>query len=107
MNTLVYRDQQNYFTQSVCSPNHNTSSFKLDQTLPNAVFERITNREIEEKQQERTGEIGEVPLTFNEWLRRKEAEARMKKKLIQEAKKDIKQEMFEMAQLEQVEFDVK
>ena len=36
-------------------------------------------------------------LSYNEWLRRKDAEERMKKKLISEARKDIRQEIFDIA----------
>lgn len=36
-------------------------------------------------------------LSFNEWLRRKDAERRMKKRLIDDAKNEIRQELFEIA----------
>jgi hypothetical protein len=39
-------------------------------------------------------------MTYNEWLRRKDAESRMKKKLIKIAKDEIRQELFEIAQQE-------
>ena len=38
---------------------------------------------------------------FTEWLRRKDAEKRMRKKLISHAKDEIRQEIFSMAQLEE------
>ena len=38
---------------------------------------------------------------FTEWLRRKDAEKRMRKKLISDAKEEIRQEIFSMAQLEE------
>ena len=46
-------------------------------------------------------------LSFNEWVRRKDAEKRMKQRLVNVAKDEIKQELFEMAQKEQMDQDVK
>ena len=46
-------------------------------------------------------------LPYSEWLRRKDAEDRMKKKLIQEAKKEIRQEVFQLAQQEQMDREVR
>jgi len=46
-------------------------------------------------------------ISFNEWLRRKDAERRMKKRLLNDARKEIRQELFELAQLEQSEAEMK
>ena len=46
-------------------------------------------------------------LSFNEWVRRKDAEKRMKQRLVNVAKDEIKQELYEMAQKEQMDQDVK
>jgi len=46
-------------------------------------------------------------LPYSEWLRRKDAEDRMKKKLIQEAKKDIRQEVVQLAQQDQMDREVR
>jgi len=41
-------------------------------------------------------------LSFNEWVRRKEAEKRMKQRLMKEVKDEIRQELIEIAQEEQL-----
>ena len=42
-------------------------------------------------------------LSFEEWVKRKDAEKRMKSKLVQDIKNEIRQELFEIAQKEQLE----
>ena len=69
----------------------------------NVLFERLTQKEIEEGQREENGEIlmnegpqaaleniGSQAITYNEWVRRKDAEKRMKQRLINEAKKEVR-----------------
>jgi hypothetical protein len=46
-------------------------------------------------------------VTYNEWLRRKDAERRMRLRLIKEAKEEMRQEIFEIAQHEQDNFESK
>lgn len=90
MNTLVYKST----TQEQDAAKHS-----LHRTKSNAIFERLTEKEVEEHLRrasvamESTGQM-----TYNEWLRRKDAEERMKKKLIKVAKSEMRQELFEMAQ---------
>ncbi len=43
---------------------------------------------------------GDRKISFNEWLRRKDAERRMKKRLVDEARNEIRNELFELAQHE-------
>ena len=77
MNTLVYKAPVQEFS---------TAKQSAHRTKSNAIFERLTDKEMEAPQMD--------GLPYSEWLRRKDAEDRMKKKLIQEAKKDIRQEVF-------------
>jgi hypothetical protein len=91
MNLLVYKDPNRDAAES-----YNTGS--LIKSRSNALFERLTEKEIDEmrrSQMDHQPRIGGV--RFNEWVRRKDAETRMRKKLIQEAKNDIRQEVFELA----------
>ncbi|CDW89305.1 UNKNOWN [Stylonychia lemnae] len=46
-------------------------------------------------------------MTFNEWVKRKDAEKRMKQRLINDVKQEIRQELYEIAQHEQVEQEMK
>jgi hypothetical protein len=39
-------------------------------------------------------------LTFNEWVRRKDAEKRIKRKLLKDAKEEIRQSLYELAKEE-------
>ena len=79
MNNLVYKNPGDSPTQSI--------------------FERLTEKEMRHSQhyeqytQDPKGQV----LTFHEWSRRKDAERRIKNKLIREAKNDIRQELFELA----------
>jgi hypothetical protein len=70
----------------------------MNRSQSNAIFERLTEKEIMEMNQAHVDTNGKLP--FNEWLRRKDAEMRMRKKLIDEAKNEIRQELFEIAQQE-------
>jgi hypothetical protein len=84
MNMLVYKDPNRD-----ASDNYNTGS--LLKSRSNALFERLTEKEIAEMNRSQTGDIAyNKGIRFNEWIRRKDAESRMKKKLIQEAKNDIR-----------------
>ena len=83
MNMLVYKDPNRD-----ASDNYNTGS--LLKSRSNALFERLTEKEIAEMNRSQTDVPYNKRIRFNEWIRRKDAESRMKKKLIQEAKNDIR-----------------
>ena len=83
MNMLVYKDPNRD-----ASDNYNTGS--LLKSKSNALFERLTEKEIAEMNRSQTDVPYNKRIRFNEWIRRKDAESRMKKKLIQEAKNDIR-----------------
>jgi hypothetical protein len=84
MNMLVYKDPNRDATD-----NFNTGSQLKSRS--NALFERLTEKEIAEMNRSQTGEVPyNKGIRFNEWIRRKDAESRMKRKLIQEAKNDIR-----------------
>jgi hypothetical protein len=89
LNMLVYKD-----TNRDAAENYNTGS--LLKSRSNALFERLTEKEMAEIKRE-SAEFTKG-IRFNEWIRRKDAEQRMKRKLIYEAKNDIRQEVFELAQ---------
>ena len=46
-------------------------------------------------------------LSFEEWVRRKDAEKRMKHKLTQDVKNEIRQELYDITQKEQMDQEVK
>lgn len=83
MNMLVYKDPNRD-----ASDNYNTGS--LLKSRSNALFERLTEKEIAEMNRSQMDVPYNKRIRFNEWIRRKDAESRMKKKLIQEAKNDIR-----------------
>lgn len=74
----------------------------LNKTRSNALFERLTEKELEEARRKQPAfewqQAQSTVIKFNEWLRRKDAEVRMKKKLIRDAKNEIRQEIYEIAQ---------
>ncbi len=91
MNLLVYKDPNRDAVD-----NYNTGS--LIKSRSNALFERLTEKEIAEMKASHNDIVQyNKGIRFNEWIRRKDAEQRMKKKLIQEARNDIRQEVFELA----------
>lgn len=100
MNLLVYKDPNRDAVD-----NYNTGS--LLKSRSNALFERLTEKEIAEMNRLQMDVPYNKGIRFNEWIRRKDAESRMKKKLIQEAKNDIRQEVFEMAQMDQSGLDAR
>jgi hypothetical protein len=103
MNTLVYKKAALIEQDAARQSMHRTKS--------NAIFERLTEKEVEEHLRRSSFESSEQTssggITFNEWLRKKDAEQRMKKKLILEAKNEMRQELFELAQQEQADADFK
>lgn len=46
-------------------------------------------------------------LAFDEWVRKKEAEKRLKKKLIKDAKSEYRAELLEVAKLEQEDAELR
>lgn len=90
MNLLVYKDPNRDAVD-----NYNTGS--LVKSRSNALFERLTEKEIAEMNKSQMEVQYNKGIRFNEWIRRKDAEQRMRKRLVQEAKNDIRQEVFELA----------
>jgi len=72
-----------------------------------AIFNRLTEKEIKEMKAKQDITEGGRELSFNEWLRRKDAERRMKKRLLDDAKNELRQELYELAQVEQTEQEQK
>jgi hypothetical protein len=67
----------------------------------NALFERLTEKEIEEMKKEAS--MAAViaghsnAMSFNEWVRRKDAERRIRTRLMKQAKEEVRQEVFQLA----------
>ena len=71
-----------------------------DDTLSSTVlFQRLSQKEQAASRQEASKRSGSKRrgLSFNEWVRRKEAEKRMKQRLVREVKDEIRQELIEIA----------
>lgn len=62
--------------------------------LSNALFERLTEKEIEEMKKEASMAAviagHSTAISFNEWVRRKDAERRMRTRLMNEAKNEVR-----------------
>ena len=93
MNSLVYKNATISYNGDGDKEND-----KFYKSQSNAIFERLTEKEVQELKRAQMGDVNERGIPFNEWLRRKDAEKRMKKRLIVEAKNEIRQELFELAQ---------
>jgi hypothetical protein len=98
LNRLAYKDPETYDKE-----NNRKHSYSLNKTRSNALFERLTEKELDELR--RAGMNPEQLLEdnnrvrFTEWIRRKDAERRMRQKLIKEAREDIRQEVYTLAQM--------
>ena len=105
MNHLVYKSNG---VQTTLQTEEGDKENKpgMQKTQSNAIFERLTEKEINEmKRMHMEGD--DRAISFNEWLRRKDAERRMKKRLLDDAKKEIRQELFGIAQAEQSDLEIK
>jgi hypothetical protein len=100
LNQLVYKSASNanLRTESADGDKENSKPALHKTTASNALFERLTEKEIKEmKRVHEDDGTDERAISFNEWLRRKDAERRMKRRLINDAKKEIRQELFSIA----------
>ncbi len=69
----------------------------MHKTNANVLFERLCEKEINEESRIMQGDKGSNAITYNEWIRRKDAERRMKLRLLKEAKQEVRQEVFDIA----------
>ena len=85
MNLLVYKTAAENLIDS-------TKEYKgpsVHKTNSNVLFERLTNKEMIEGAIQESGTTGvdsSKAITYNEWVRRKDAERRMRQRLMNEAK---------------------
>jgi hypothetical protein len=106
MNLLVYKNAAENLIDS-------TKEYKgpsVHKTNSNVLFERLTNKEMIEGALQEPGASGvdsSKAITYNEWVRRKDAERRMRQRLMNEAKQEVRHEVFEAAQLEQEDLEVR
>lgn len=104
LNQLVYKDD----ARDIDSNKENAMP-TVHKTQSNAIFERLTHKElVEAKRVAGALEPSDLPkISFNEWLRRKDAERRMRRTLLSEARNEIRQELFEYASFEQTAMENK
>ena len=89
LNLLVYKDS----TKGYGEGDKENRGPTMHKTQSNAIFQRLTEKEINEMKRaslEMTDAEMSSALNFNEWLRRKDAERRMRRRLIDEAKNEIR-----------------
>lgn len=95
MNRLVYKS----YTTDGDKENSDDGAFSSS-----LLFQRLTQKEIQAKAEQNSNRgtsakssSDDQGLSFNEWVRRKDAEKRMKQRLERELKHEIRQELLEVA----------
>ena len=82
MNLLVYKTA----AEDLIDPTKQYKGPSVHKNNANVLFERLCEKEINEESRIIQGEKGSNAITYNEWIRRKDAERRMKHRLLNEAK---------------------
>lgn len=96
LNLLVYKDA----SKLVAEQDKENRGQSLHKSVSNALFERLTQKELTEAKRDENllPLTDEKAISYNEWLRRKDAERRMRTRLLAAAKNEVRQEIFELAQ---------
>ena len=107
MNHLVYKEENPYMeTEHIDSTLRMPGNMSTSQIL----FKRLSNQGVIEDSSRcsllgenkyrgsaRTNRTNKTAPNFTQWVRRKDAEKRLKKKLLQETKREIRNELLEFA----------
>jgi hypothetical protein len=88
LNLLVYKDA----SKLIAEQDKENRGQSLQKSVSNALFERLTQKELAEvKREDNLLPLpDEKAISYNEWLRRKDAERRMRTRLLAAAKNEVR-----------------